>query len=123
MCGEGNMNSLFVKALKNKFDMTPEDARALAQTVKEVFKGEKEIEDMTIDKYTRSLFYELHKEKLLKLRRDEFKEKGKFIRKYYWSFNNDAIRAEADRKQVEEPPFMIYQKIPRNAWLLHSRNT
>ena len=78
---------------------------------------------MTIDKYTRSLFYELHKENLLKLRRDEFREKGKFIRKYYWSFNNDAIRAEADRKQVEEPPYMIYQKIPGNAWLLHSRNT
>ena len=117
------MNSLLIKALKNKFEMSQEDARALAKTVKGVFKGAEEIEDMTIDKYTRSLFYELHKEKFLTLRRDEFRENGKFIRKYYWSFNDDAIREEAYRKPVKEPPFMIYQKIPQKAWLLRSQNT
>jgi len=118
------MNNLFVKALKNKFEMTGADAVALAKTVKEVFNGEKEIEDMTIDKYTRSLFYELHREKLLKLRRDEYRENGKFIRKYYWSFNNDAIREEAYRKPImEESPYKIYKKIPGSAWLLHSYNT
>jgi len=86
------MKRLFVKALENIFEMKREDARDLAKTVEEVFHGEKEIEDMTIDKYTRSLFYELHVEKLLRLRREEYREKGKYIRKYYWSFDNDAIR-------------------------------
>jgi transcription initiation factor IIE alpha subunit len=116
------VNTLLVKALKNVFDMSKEDAKALAKTVENVFNGEKEIEDMTVDKHVRSIFYELQKEKLLKLRREEYKEKGKFIRKYYWSFNNEIIKEEAQRKQCEEDPYKIYEKIPRSAWLLHSRS-
>ena len=103
--------------------MTHKDANELAKTIKTVFKGKSEIEDMTIDKHVRSLFYELLQENLLQLRRDEFKEKGKCIRKYYWSFNNDAIKEEAHRKPEKESPYEIYQKIPRRAWLLHSSNT
>ena len=113
------MNSLFVRALKNKFEMSQEDAKALAKTVKGVFNGEKEIEDMTIDKYARALFYDLQREKLLKLRREEFKEKGKQIRKYYWSFNNDIIREVACEKNNKEQE-NIYKKIPKEAWLVHS---
>ncbi len=118
------MNTLLMKALKNKFDMSAEDARELTKTVESVFEGKKEIEDMTIDKHIRSLFYELHREKLLKLRRDEFKENGKCIRKYYWSFDKFAIREGADFKQViDDSPEALYRRIPRNAWLLHSANT
>ena len=51
------MKRLFVKALENIFEMKREDARDLAKTVEEIFHGENEIEDMTIDKYSRSLFY------------------------------------------------------------------
>ena len=118
------MKKLFVKALENIFEMEKKDAKVLAKTVEGVFHGENEIEDMTIDKYTRSLFYELHKEKLLRLRREEYRENGKFIRKYYWSFDNNSIEQEACRKPVlEEPPYNIYQKIPRKAWLIRSHNT
>ena len=118
------MNALLMKALKNKFDMSAVDARELTKTVESVFKGKKEIEDMSIDKHIRSLFYELQKEKLLKLRRDEFKEKGKCIRKYYWSFDTFAIREGAEYKTViDDSPEALYRRIPRNAWLLHSANT
>ena len=118
------MNKLFIKALENVFEMKKEDAKVLTKTVEEVFKGEKEIEDMTIDKYTRSLFYELHREKLLRLRREEYKEKGKFIRKYYWSIDNETIRHEANHPHIlEESPYGIYQKIPQSAWLIRSSNT
>jgi TFIIE alpha subunit len=110
------MKRLFVKALKNKFNMAKEDAIELAKTVEGIFNGEKEIEDMTIDKYARSLFYELQRERLLKLRRDEYKEEGKYIRKYYWSFNNDTIKEVACEKYKEEK-YQIYQKIPENAWV------
>ena len=110
------MKRLFVKALKNKFNMAKEDAIELAKTVEGIFNGEEEIEDMTIDKYARSLFYELQRERLLKLRRDEFKEQGKYIRKYYWSFNNDTIKEVAYEK-YEEGKYQIYQKIPKNAWV------
>lgn len=113
------MKRLLALALKNKFNMTKEDAIALTKTVESVFDGKEEIEDMSIDKYSRALFYELQRERLLKLRREEYKEKGKYIRKYYWSFNNDIIREEAYKKYKEEK-YNIYQKIPKNAWLVHS---
>ncbi|KYK25412.1 hypothetical protein AYK25_09535 [Thermoplasmatales archaeon SM1-50] len=117
------MNTLLVKALKNGFDMSKEDAIALAQTVQKVFKKNKEVEDMSLHKDIRSIFYELHQKNLLFLRREEISEKGKSVRKYYWSINNDGIRAEAYRRPVEEAPYEIYKKIPENAWLLHSCNT
>ena len=113
------MKRLLAEALKNRFKMTKEDAKALTKTVEEIFSGQKEIEDMTIDKYSRALFYELQRERLLKLRREEFKEKGKIIRKYYWSFNNDIIK-EAAYEKTKEDPYKVYKKIPKEAWLLHS---
>ena len=119
LSGVQTMKQLFMKALKNRFEMTKEDAIALAKTVEEIFKGKDEIEDMTIDKYARALFYDLQREKLLKLRREEFKEKGKQIRKYYWSFNSDTIRTAADTK-IKKDQFNIYKKIPKEAWLVHS---
>jgi hypothetical protein len=117
-----SMKQLLVKALKNRFKMDKEDAIGLAKTVETIFKGKDEIEDMSIDKYVRSLFYELQRERLLKLRREEFKEKGKIIRKYYWSFNNEIIR-EAAYEKIKEEPYKIYKKIPKEAWLVHAYNT
>jgi hypothetical protein len=117
------MNTLLVKALKNGFDMTKEDAAALAVTVNKAFKGRKEVEDMSLDKDVRSIFYELHQKNLLVLRREELKENGKFVRKFYWSFNSDGIKANSIRKHIEESPFEIYKKIPENAWLVRSSNT
>lgn len=113
------MKKLLVKALKNRFSMDKEDAVALAKTVEEIFNGEKEVEDMSIDKYARSLFYELQREKLLKTRREEVKEEGKIIRKFYWSFNNKIIKQAAYEKAIEDP-YTIYGKIPKKAWETHS---
>ena len=112
------MKKLLLMALKKRYNMSNEDARALTRTVEGIFKGRKEVEDMSIDKYARSLFYELQREKLLKIRREEFKEKSKYIRKYYWSFNNEIIKEEAYRINREEK-FKIYEKIPKEAWLTH----
>ena len=96
--------------------MTKEDATALTKTVEGIFKGKQEVEDMSIDKYVRSLFYELQREKLLKIRREEFKENGKQIRKYYWSFDDKSIKEVAYKRERIEP-YKIYKKIPREAWL------
>ena len=113
------MKRLLAKALRNKFNMAKEDAVELAKTVENIFEGNKEVEDMSSDKYARSLFYELQREKLLRLRREEYKEKGKILRKYYWSFNNDVIREEANKKYKEQK-YKVYEKIPENAWLTRS---
>jgi len=50
---------------------------------------------------------------------NKFKEKGKQIRKYYWSFNNDIIKEIAYEK-TKTDPYKIYKKIPKEAWLAHS---
>ena len=111
------MKRLLIKALANKFNMKNEDAVALTKTVEGIFKGRKEVEDMSIDKYARALFYELQRERLLQIRREEYKENSKYIRKYYWSFNNEIIKEEAYRK-FKEDKYKIYQKIPKEAWLI-----
>jgi len=113
------MKRLLVKALKNRFEMAKEDAVELAKTVEKIFDGQDEVEDMSIDKYSRALFYELQRQRLLKQRREEFKENGKIIRKYYWSFNNDIIR-EAAYEQAKKDPYKIYKKIPKEAWITRS---
>jgi len=115
------MMHLLTKALKKRFKMEKDDALSLSKIIENVFNGKKEIEDMTIDKYTRALLYELHREKLLKLRREEFKEKGKIIRKFYWSFDKRNIREVAYEK-IKQDPYEIYKKIPKEAWLLYSKN-
>ena len=115
------MKKLLMKALKNRFNMEKDDAIALAKTVEKIFNGQEEVEDMSIDKHARSLFYELQREKLLKLRREELKEQGKFIRKYYWSFDNKIIKEAAYEKYVQDEKYAIYKKIPKDAWLIHAQ--
>lgn len=115
------MKRLLMKALKNKFEMAKEDAIALAKTVEELFGGQEEVEDMSIDKYTRALFYELQRKKLLVIRREELKEEGKIMRRYYWSFNEDMIKKAANEK-IKEDPYKIYKKIPTEAWVAHTAN-
>ena len=102
--------------------MNHEDAIGLAKTVENIFNGQKEIEDMSIDKYARSLFYELQRQNLLKIRREELKEQGKAMRKFYWSLDKARIKEEAHRKQQKEM-YKIYQDIPLNAWLRRANNT
>ncbi|MDH7507250.1 MAG: hypothetical protein QHH15_05645 [Candidatus Thermoplasmatota archaeon] len=111
------MKKLLLMALKKRYNMSNEDAKALTKTIENIFKGRKEVEDMSIDKYARALFYELQKENLLKIRREEFKEKSKYIRKYYWSYNEEIIKEEAYRNYKEDK-YKIYQKIPKEAWLI-----
>ena len=113
------MKRLLVMALKNRFEMAKEDAVALAKTVEKIFDGQSEVEDMSIDKYSRALFYELQRKKLLVQRREETKEKGKIIRKYYWSFNNKAIKTAAYETSKEDP-YKIYKIIPEDAWVNRS---
>jgi hypothetical protein len=112
------MKKIFIKALKNTFNMDENDAIELAHTVETIFNGNKEIEDMSIDKYMRSLFYELEREGFLKLRREEIKENGKIMRKFYWSFDNKRIKEGANKTSKEEE-WKIYKDIPSNAWIAH----
>ena len=106
-------------ALKNRFEMAKEDAVALAKTVENIFGGQDEIEDMSIDKYSRQLLYELERQKFLKQRREEFKEKGKITRKFYWSYNERVIKKAAYEEKIDDP-YKIYKRIPKEAWVIHT---
>jgi hypothetical protein len=117
------MDKMFVEALKNAFDMQKNDAINLAKTVKTIFNGNSEIEDMSIDKYARALFYELQRQKLLKIRREEIKEQGRKLRKFYWSFDLKSIKEKANMKPQNDM-YKIYGKIPENIWIVRStKNT
>jgi chromatin segregation and condensation protein Rec8/ScpA/Scc1 (kleisin family) len=109
------MRSL-ARALKNRFKMSKEDARKLADIVNGIFKGKKEIEDADMDKYVRALFYELERERLLRVRREEYKQKGRLLRKYYWSIDRERVKKEAEREE-EEDPGKIYRELARKVWL------
>ncbi|HID25388.1 MAG TPA: hypothetical protein EYP23_02855 [Thermoplasmata archaeon] len=115
------MKRLLAKAFRNRFDMSREDAKALADTVKKVFNGKNEVEDTAIDKYVRALFYELQRERFVKVRREEFKEKRRLLRKYYWSLDKEAIKSEAKRKHVDDPG-KIYYTLAKRVWLSHFRH-
>ena len=113
------MKRLLMVALKNRFEMAKEDAVALAKTVESIFNGQDEIEDMSIDKYSRQLLYELERQNFLRQRREEFKENGKITRKFYWSFNDKIIKQAAYEEKFDDP-YKIYKKIPKEAWVIHS---
>ena len=113
------MKHLLMVALKNRFEMAKEDAVALAKTVENIFGNQDEIEDMSIDKYSRQLLYELERQKFLKQRREEFKEKGKITRKFYWSYNERVIKQAAYEEKIDDP-YKIYKRIPKEAWVIHT---
>ena len=109
-----------IKAFMNKFEMSEEDAKELADTVTSIFNGKEEVEDTSIDKYVRALFYELQREKLLKVRREELKEKGRWLRKYYWSIDRENVKREAER-EIEEDPGRIYAYLAKRVWLSRTK--
>ena len=100
--------------------MNDKDAITLAKIVKKIFNKKKEIEDNDIDKYVRALFYELQRERFLKVRREEYKEKGRLLRKYYWSLNEEAIKKEANRIDIDDPG-KIYYYLTKRVWLSRTK--
>lgn len=112
------------QALTRAFDMDALDARATAETVTSVFQGEDEVNDEDLDKEIRSLFYSLEKEKLLNVRRTEYKFEGQTRRAYFWRFNDleqwpfTGERQKALQEELEAT--QVYRALPPNLWTRHS---
>ncbi|RLF24027.1 MAG: hypothetical protein DRN01_07160 [Thermoplasmata archaeon] len=111
------MKRLLVLALMNKFGMLKDDAKALTKIIERAFNGKKEIPDEDINKEIRALFYELQREKILKVKREEYKERGKILRRYYWLLDDEAIKEEAKAIKEKEDESEVYRKISKNSWL------
>lgn len=114
------MDRTLMKALKNKFNMMKDDAKELTKIIEDIFEGEDEVNDAEMNRHVRQLFCELQREKIVKVRREEFKERGRTIREYYWSLNQKVIDKEAKKKNKKEKILSIYDKLPDEAWYKRS---
>lgn len=110
-----------VRALQRAFNMLAEDAKQLAETVEGVFQGEEEVNDEDLDKDIRSLFYSLEREKLMTIRRTEYKFEGQVRRAYFWQFADlDRMLNEAAQPTKQELELIemsrLYRQLPQNLW-------
>jgi len=108
-------------ALRRAFNMVREDAEATATVVVGAFNGEDEVNDEDLDKDLRSLFYQLEKEQLLRVRRTEYKFEGQVRRAYFWSLNqleglrlDDAFGGALTRDDLEATK--VYQGLGQDFW-------
>lgn len=113
------------EALCRVFNMVPEDARVTAETISSAFQGEDEVNDEDLDKDIRSLFYMLEKERLLNVRRTEYKFEGQVRRAYFWRFNHNhddgaGGRLGAVRSPEDAEALKVYRALPPNLWARRS---
>ena len=112
---EGRRAALAV-ALQTKFDMAADDAQAIADTLAEVFAGETEVNDETIDPSVRSIFYTLEAKKILTFRRYEYQlDTGERRRGFAWRIREEALVAEGTPIPIETEED-IYANLPRDVW-------
>lgn len=108
-------------ALRRAFNMVREDAEATATVVVGAFHGEDEVNDEDLDKDLRSLFYQLEKEQLLRVRRTEYKFEGQVRRAYFWSLNqleglrlDEAFGGTLTRDDLDATK--VYQGLGQDFW-------
>jgi hypothetical protein len=110
-----------VRALQRAFNMLTDDAKQLAETVEGVFQGEEEVNDEDLDKDVRSLFYSLEREKLVTIRRTEYKFEGQVRRAYFWQFTDlDKTLTEPASPTKQELEMLemgkLYRQLPQGLW-------
>ncbi|MHB8605140.1 MAG: DUF6015 family protein [Thermoplasmatota archaeon] len=108
------------EALRERFSMDEDDARAIAEVVAEQFRGEAEVNDETLDPEVRSIFYTLEAKKLLAFRREEYSiESGERRRAFFWRVRDEELAriAELKSQAVEED---VYAALPKSVWSRHA---
>lgn len=104
------------ESLREKFDMSADDADAIAATLAEVFGAELEVNDESLDPSIRSIFYTLEAKKLLTFRRFEYTiETGERRRGFAWRIREEALLATATEVPVETEED-VYANLPRDVW-------
>ena len=109
-------HAALVIALQERFDMAPDDAHAITDTLAEVFGGSDEVNDETIDPSVRSIFYTLEAKKILTVRRFEYTlETGEHRRGFAWRIREEAL-APAGTPIPIETEEDVYANLPRDVW-------
>jgi hypothetical protein len=107
---------VLAQALRERFDMTPEDADEIARVVVEQFGDAREVNDETLDPSVRSIFYTLEAKKLLSFRREEYVwENGEKRRGFWWRIRDDAL-APPHTIPVLTSEEDVYAQLPKDAW-------
>lgn len=102
-------------ALKERFDMSQEDADEIASVVADQFGVEAEVNDENLDSTVRSIFYTLEAKKILSFRREEYTwETGERRRGFWWRLRIDDL--ERDAQPVRSVEVDVYAELPRDAW-------
>lgn len=103
------------RALREKFDMAPEDADEIATVVAEQFGEGDEVNDETLDPSVRSIFYTLEAKKILSFRREEYTtEAGERRRGFWWRVRPEELRVATTIPVLSEED--VYASLPRDAW-------
>lgn len=109
-----------VRLLRDKMRMMREDALAVANVVEQAFKGQDELSDDELDADLRQVFYELQDEKILDVRRYEYRRDGRALRGYMWHIRDADLRFSDDRAPPAAPPEQtLYLGLNENAWERH----
>lgn len=104
------------EALRERFDMSTEDSEAISMTMAEVFGGETEVNDESLDPSIRSIFYTLEAKKILTFRRYEYAlETGERRRGFAWRIREEALQPPTTTIPVEAEED-VYANLPRDVW-------
>jgi len=104
-----------VDVLRRRLRMLKEDALAVAHTVESAFDGSDEVDDEALGKDLRQLFYDLQDEKILDVRRQEFRRDGQLLRGYYWHIREPERLPEV-RLPEADPTERLYRRLGDDAW-------
>lgn len=109
--------SKLARTLRERMRMLREDAAAVAKVVEEAFHGQSELDDDQLDPHLRQVFYDLQDEKILHVRREEYRRDGHLRRGYYWSIDEAPADLERwDGRRTPDPDTEVYEGLAEAAW-------
>lgn len=113
---EDTQHAALTIALERVFQMTPEDAHAVAEVVANCFDSKAEVNDEHIDAEVRSLFYTLEGRRILAFRREEYENaEGQKRRAFYWRIRPEVV-AELASTTPEPGEGDVYAQLPAECW-------
>jgi transcription initiation factor IIE alpha subunit len=105
-----------LRLLSEKMRMVREDALAVSRVVEEAFQGGAEVDDESLDKDLRQVFYDLQDERILDVRRVETREDGHARRHYLWRVREEEAGKAAPEAAAVDPEARVYQRLDARHW-------
>jgi hypothetical protein len=105
-----------VRAMREKFGMTDDDAVEIAGVIADQFGDQPEVNDETLEPTVRSIFYTLEAKKILSFRREEYTwENGEKRRGFWWRVREEALAREVPLAPAASDED-VYAALPKSVW-------